>query len=331
MALTNSQYNEIMREYEQKQLASRDQLLKRYDAVYKLLPELKELDQTVSSLSLAQARKMLAGDTDALASLKNELHALTDKRIFILTSGGYPADYLEPVYCCPDCQDTGYINNKKCHCFKKIIIDTLYTQSNLQNILDRENFSTFSLDYYSQNFIDRKTGRSSLEIMQEALKICHEFIDHFGSSYQNLLFYGGTGVGKTFLSNCIAKELIDKSFSVIYYTISDLLEKCADHTFRHDPDAQDINEYIINCDLLIIDDLGTEMANSFTNSRLFTCLNERILRQKSTVISTNLGLDDIKTIYSDRIFSRITSNYKMLRLVGDDIRIQKKLMNREEH
>ena len=166
--------------------------------------------------------------------------------------------------------------------------------------------------------------------MQTALKVCHEFVDTFSAEFRNILLYGDTGVGKTFLSHCIAKELIDTSFSVVYFTAASLFDLFAQNTFgswdSHDMDAQ---EHIYDCDLLIIDDLGTELPNSFTVSQLFICLNERILRRKPTIISTNLALDDIQSIYSERTFSRISSNYTILRLTGDDIRIQKKLLQKK--
>ena len=231
-------------------------------------------------------------------------------------------------YQCPDCKDSGYIGTHKCHCFKKAIVDYLYTQSNLKDILDKENFSTCSLTYYSRNHIDPLTGRSSLESMETALNVCHNFVDTFSEEFHNILLYGDTGVGKTFLSHCIAKELMDSAYSVIYFTAAGLFDILAENTFgkRQNKDS-DVFEHIYDCDLLIIDDLGTELPNSFTVSQLFICLNERILRQKSTIISTNLALDDIKTIYSERTFSRISSNYTILRITGDDIRIQKKLLN----
>lgn len=195
-------------------------------------------------------------------------------------------------------------------------------------MLDRENFDTFSMEYYSNSHIDRLTGRSSREAIEIALKSCREFIDTFGTEFRNLLLYGDTGVGKTFLSHCIAKELLEQSFSVIYFTAAQLFDIFAKSTFRREEEAGADCDHIYSCDLLIIDDLGTEMSNSFTNSQLFICLNERILRKKSTLISTNLSLEDLKNIYSERVFSRITSAYTVLRLTGDDIRIQKKLMNR---
>ncbi len=328
MALTNSQYDQLMRIYEQKQLNNENRLRKHFEEVYSKVPELKALDDSISQLSVKQARKLLDGDDSALTALKEELHLLFERKHKLLDMNGYPEDYLKLHYSCPDCKDTGYIGNNKCHCFKKAIIDLLYTQSNLQEILEKENFDTCSLEYYSTNHIDSLTGRSSLDAMKTAIKTCREFTDTFSSEFRNILIYGDTGVGKTFLTHCVAKELIEKSFSVIYFTASQLFDIFAKSTFEKDAEAEIDYEHIYDCDLLIIDDLGTEFSNSFTTSQLFICLNERILRRNSTLISTNLALDDIKNIYSERVFSRITSAYTVLRLTGDDIRIQKKLLNR---
>ena len=329
MAINNTQYNAIFRNYEQRQIQNRNILEKRRRDVYKQLPELEEIHNTISSLSISQAHKLLNGDTNALAELKSQIKALVERKAHLLASAGYPADYLEPIYDCPDCKDTGYIDNQKCHCFQKAIIDLLYTQSNLQEILERENFDTFSFDYYSDNYIDPVTKRSSLEIMQNAFTHAHEFVDTFADEFRNLFLYGDTGIGKTFLSNCIAKKLIDKSFSVIYMTAHQFFDTMAKGKFDKDEIAEEMCEHFFDCDLLIIDDLGTELANSFTVSQFFLCLNERLLRKKSTIISTNLSLEALAEIYSERTFSRITSNYTMLKLTGDDIRIKKKLMNRE--
>lgn len=328
MALTNSQYDQIMHVYEQRRLDNEYRLRERFEKAYSLIPELEELDHSISALSVRQARKLLDGDDLALASLKEELHSLIRGKHKLLVSRGLPEDYLELHYTCPDCRDTGYIGDKQCHCLKKAVIGLLYEQSNLENILDKENFSTCSLDYYSRGHIDPKTGRSSLEAFRTALKVCHNFIDTFSTEFHNILLYGDTGVGKTFLSHCIAKELIDTSYSVIYFTAAQLFDIFAQSKFgRKQEQNPDIQDHIYDCDLLIIDDLGTELPNSFTVSQLFTCLNERILRQKPTIISTNLALEDIQSIYSERTFSRISSNYTILRLTGDDIRIQKKLLN----
>lgn len=329
MALNNSQYDAIIRIYEQKQLHNRNILDKRYETVYNQLPEIKTINESISYLSVNQARRLLDGDKHALQTLKEQIHELSERKRALLISGGFPSDYLEPVYECKDCKDTGYIDGKKCRCFQRAIIDLLYTQSNLKNILQEENFDTFSLMYYSDNHIDPATGRSSLSNIKTAYLTACEFVDTFADGFRNLFLYGDTGVGKTFLSNCIAKELIDRAYSVIYLTAFELFDTLAKSKFEKDEAAESMCEHIFDCDLLIIDDLGTEMSNTFTVSHLFLCLNERLLRRKSTIISTNLSLEALAEIYSERIFSRITSNYTMLKLTGDDIRIKKKLMNRE--
>lgn len=329
MALNNSQYDAIIRTYEQKQLHNRNVLDKHYEIAYAKLPNLQKIHQSMSELSVKQARKLLEGDDNALQELKAQIKELSKQAKALLVAGGFPANYLEPVYDCPDCKDTGYIDNKKCHCFQKAVIDMLYTQSNLKHVLLEENFDSFSFSYYSANHVDPKTGTSSLANMQKAYMAARDFVDTFGREFRNLFLYGDTGVGKTFLSNCIAKELIDKSHSVIYLSSFELFDTLAKSRFGKDDAATQMNEHIFDCDLLIIDDLGTELANSFTVSQLFLCLNERLLRRKSTIISTNLSLESLVDIYSERTFSRITSNYSMLKLTGDDIRIKKKLMKRE--
>lgn len=210
--------------------------------------------------------------------------------------------------------------------FPKAEIDLLYTQSNLTDILKSENFSTFRMDYYSSDYIDAVSHKSSLDMAKEAFTVCRSFSDHFGSEFQNLLIYGSTGVGKTFLTHCIARELMDRIHSVIYVTSSQLFDLLGNREFGTNQQDRQAGALLDDCELLIIDDLGTELTNSFTVSQLFICLNDRILQKKSTIISTNLSLNEIKSIYSERTFSRISSNYRLLRLVGDDIRIKKKLM-----
>ena len=203
----------------------------------------------------------------------------------------------------------------------------MYTDSNIRSILATENFSKFSFRYYSDDYIDETIGLSPLTNMQKVVAGCKSFIRHFDKKRDNLLLLGNTGVGKTFLANCIARELLDKGHTVIYLTsfrLFDILEK---YKFGKDEDstyeAANQFEYILDCDLLIIDDLGTELNNAFTNSQLYLIINERLLRHKSTVISTNLSLNNINTSYGERIFSRIVSSYQVHRIVGEDIRLHK--------
>ena len=331
MGLNNSQYQAIMRDYEQKRFRSHDRLTQHFKNVYEKLPEYQALDESISSLSVQYGKRLINGDENALASLKEELAILTKSKKELLKSAGFPADYLEPVYECEDCKDTGYIDGVKCHCFKKAVSRLLYSQSNLSEILSVENFDTFSVDYYSNNYIDNVSGRTSRELIEEALLVCKDFVRTFGSEHKNLFIYGDVGVGKTFLSNCIAKELLEEGFSVLYFSAPALFDVMAHHVFdKNDIDAHNMYEFIYDCDLLIIDDLGTEYTNSFVSSQFFSCINERLLDKRSTIISTNLSLDSLADQYTERAFSRITSKYTMLKIIGDDIRIKKKLLNREE-
>ena len=169
-----------------------------------------------------------------------------------------------------------------------------------------------------------------MESAQNAVEKSWNFIRNFGSAKDNLLIYGDTGVGKTFLTHCIAKELLDLSYFVLYFTAFDFFDLLSRNTFQKDAESADMASFIYECDLLIIDDLGTELTNSFISSQLFCCINERILNQKATIISTNLTMEDFLNTYSERTFSRVTSKYTMLKLVGNDIRIQKKLLGGKE-
>lgn len=331
MPLTNSQYNALMRVYEEKRAKSHDLANLHYERACQKIPELASIDASISSASLDQAKKLLAGDDTALASLKEDIRSLSDRRRRLLSDAGFPEDYLEQHFECPDCQDTGYVGTKKCHCFLKAIIDLFYTQSNLKGLLEQENFEHFNFDYYSSNYRDRLSGQNSRELATRAYQECMNFIHNFDTEHGNLLLFGNTGIGKTFLSHCIAKEVMDSLHSVLYLTASEFFDALLEKALTRNDESCLLYEQIHQCDLLIIDDLGTERNTDFVVSQLFVCLNDRILNRKSTIISTNLTLEEIKTNYTERTFSRISNHYKILRLAGDDIRIQKKLMYREEH
>lgn len=327
MALKNDQYNQILREYDSRKLKNKHDLDRRVAHAYSLIPELKLLEVELISLSAESGRMALRGDNSGLADLKSKLHDLQLQKQKLLLDNHLPADYLDMQYQCSKCQDTGYIGNEKCNCFKQAIADLMYSDSNIKTILSNENFSNFSFEYYSDDYIDEALGLSPLSNMQKVVASCKSFIKHFQTHRDNLLLIGNTGVGKTFLANCIAKELLDRGNTVIYLTafrLFDILEK---NKFSKDEEdsyaASNQFDYILDCDLLIIDDLGTEMNNAFTNSQLYLIINERLLRQKSTIISTNLSLPNINSVYGERVFSRIASSYSVQRIIGEDIRLHK--------
>ena len=328
MGLKNYQYNRILRDYDKKQLENKYELDLRTKNAYKKIPELQEIDDIIINTAINSAKLVLADDDTSkpIDDLKKTANTAKQRRQALLDSQGFPKNYLELQYQCKDCKDTGYIENDKCHCFKQSIVNILYSQSNIKNAIKKENFSKFSFDYYPDDYIDESTGLTPRQNMKKIVKTSKAFINNFDKCFQNLFIYGNTGVGKTFLTNCIAKELLDHSYTVVYLTAFQLFDILEKNKFNQDEESAEIQNqfnYILDCDLLIIDDLGTELTNAFINTQLYLCINERYLREKSTIISTNLSLDNINIKYSERIFSRIISNYSLLKIVGDDIRLKK--------
>lgn len=324
MSLSNLQYDELQRQYDARQLRNQRVLQERRAKIFAKYPRLKELEALTASASVQHARHLLDGDDSALEQLRLQLACYRKERAAILVSAGVDEHYFEPPYLCPDCKDTGFVDGRRCHCFEQAAIDLVYTQSKIRSILQEENFSHFCLDYYSDTKKNSATGLTYRETARNAVIESLAFIRQFDKEFHNLFLYGDTGTGKTFLSNCIAKELLDTGHSVIYFTAFQLFDILEKNKFQKDSKAEASMQHMFDCDLLIVDDLGTELANTFTVSQLFLCLNERILRKKATIISTNLGIDQLSTIYSERIFSRIVSSYTMIKLFGDDIRLQKK-------
>ncbi len=329
MSLTNQQYDALMREYDHKQMRNHHIVAQRTKELYSAIPELSSLDAQVAEASVSSIAAILkgkaSGSFDTTKSLLSELKA---KREVLIQSAGFPTDYLEAPYDCPDCKDTGFIGNERCHCFKQAAINIVYQQSNLDQILKKENFSSFDISLYDDTTPDSSLDPTPRATAQKAYDTALNFVHNFKEKGGNLLLLGQTGCGKTFLSNCIAKELLDQGVSVVYFTAFELFDIFEKQTFKKEVDVTDIHDHIFDCDLLIIDDLGTEFANSFTNSRLFQCLNERMLRGKSTIISTNYSLGQIRDQYSERITSRVISQYTIIHLKGDDIRIKKVISNK---
>lgn len=312
MPLTNKQYDAIMREYDQLQYQDYRQMCQRREEIFQKIPRVREIEEAISSISLAQAERLYDGDLGALEELKQKLSLLRREKESLLAGAGYSADCLEMQYQCPDCSDTGYIGRKKCHCFRAKEIRLLYSSSRLESMLEQENFSTLSFDVYDEE---------QKKAMPDIIRSCRQFVDSFDQSFSNLLLYGSVGTGKTFLSNCIAKELLDRGHSVIYFTSFQLFDLFS----GTNPELRRHQDALLESDLLILDDMGTELPNSFTVSKLFQILNERALAKRSTVISTNLSLREFRDIYSERTFSRITSSYTLLKFCGSDIRIRKKI------
>lgn len=312
---------ELMDMYEKIRTDENRKLMKRREEIKNKYPEILELDTTIQKLCLNLSMAALKGITDQneLNNIKEKITDLRAKKYEMLVSHGYNPDYLNLHYNCPKCKDTGFIGIDKCSCFKSKLIKLYYKDSDLEEAVKTNNFKNFNINLYSNHKLndERYTPRKNIEDILEY--ITGEYLPNFKNSNTNLLFYGNSGTGKTFLSWCIAKELLDKGFLVVYKTSDDLLRALKDIKFNNDTDLENL---LINCDLLIIDDLGSEQITDFSSTELFTLINKKILKNKKMLISTNLSLPLISKRYSERISSRIIGEFKLFKFFAEDIRIQ---------
>ena len=325
MALSNAEYDAVMRHYDDVREQKRRELELRRQTIYLKIPEIASLDDEIASASLKAAKERIADPLADLGSYHKELERISSRKKLLLKTYGYPEDALELQYECPLCRDTGLINGRHCSCFERTAAALFHGTPGLDRLLEEENFDRFSYDWYSDTVVDEATGRTPRETAAEAVKRARDLFSGEGIS-GNLYIYGNTGVGKSFLTHCIAKEALDQGLSVLYGSSGDLFDTFARAAFDKNAPRQDsVRALAGSTDLLIIDDLGTELTNTFTASELFRIINERILKHRSTVISTNLSLKELSGKYSERILSRITSDFTILKLIGDDIRILKTL------
>lgn len=326
MALNNGQYNEVMKIYEARQRKNRALLGERRQKIYAAVPRVADYESAISEAAAGLARAALLGHEQSERA-KKRLNELREERKMLLVACGYSPEDMEMTYDCPLCKDTGYTLGKKCKCFRQQEIALLYRESGLERQLEKENFDTFTDRYYDPKFlINRESGLTLPAYMAAVAERCRQFAHEFKEKGGNLLFTGPAGVGKTFLTHCIAKDLIEQSVSVVYMSAVELTDTMAAARVSGGDDAEAERRagLIRDCELLIIDDLGTELNNSMTNMELFRCLDERLKRGQSTVISTNLSPNELRDTYADRIASRINSAYQIIRFFGPDIREIKK-------
>jgi len=325
--MENPYLREILREYEIRRDNALFQQRLRQEEVYTKVPRIKEIDAEIAKTGLLIATSMLQNSQsyeESLNKIKTEMERLKREKAILMTENNIPLEYLDINYTCNICNDTGFLKNgAKCNCLKQELINRAYKMSGLQHVLERENFKTFDINIFSaEPFEGEKL--SPRENMLNILNRCEGFCINFDEdNEENLLFYGTTGLGKTFMCNCIAKSLLDRGKIVIYQTAFKILEIIEEHTFRKNPN-QDIDESNYNLlyesDLLIIDDLGTELTNTFTNTEIFNIINTRLFKRKKTIISTNLSLMEIAERYDNRTYSRVFGKFTPLKFYGPDLR-----------
>ena len=320
-------YKDILAEYDRLQSAAAAAQKDRQKEVYGRVPRLRAIEEEISQTGLRTVKIVLSSPARAeelTEKLRQRVEELKKEKETLLLQNGYPTDYLDIQYACPFCQDTGYIEGEKCACFQQKFVNRAYQLSNLKEVLERENFDFFDFRFYSP-VRDESRGMSPLENMKKILNVCVRFTANFDQEFTNLLLYGGTGLGKTFLCNCIAKDLLDRGRTVLYVTAGSLFKIVEDARFGRgeDEEPQDYMEDILSVDLFIIDDLGTEFSTVLTASELFHMVNSRLLERKPCIISTNMEPKDLAAQYSDRIVSRLAGNYEFLEFFGEDIRMKK--------
>lgn len=331
--MANNNLESLLIEYEQKRRIAEMKFEEKREAVYKKFPRLEEIDKQINQNSINKAMSVLK-NKNFTQDLDSENEKLRKEKQEILKKENI---ILEPEYECKTCKDTGYIQRKNgntvmCNCLKQKLLDLSYNQSNLSDI-KKENFENFKLERFSDevDFEKYKRRISPRKNMENIKNSSLKFIDNFDNlETKSLLFSGNTGLGKTYISNCIANELLKKGKTVLYQTAPVLLESVIDNKFNKykNQKSDDFYNNILTVDLLIIDDLGTESLNSMKVSELFTILNTRILnlnnKPTKTIISTNLTIEQIFKVYEERIGSRIAGYYDIYQFFGEDLRLKKK-------
>lgn len=319
----------VLRDMEREHTARAEQFAARRAEVYACLPRVHEIDRALSNTAAAVLHAALASGDDptaAVKQLKTRNLELQAERRRLLIQGGYAPDYLDETPLCPACGDAGYIGTQPCACLKARYAERLTQELSTSLPIHDQNFERFRMDYYSST-PDARIGISARENMEYNLSVCRTYADNFSLHAPNLLLYGSTGLGKTFLSSCIAKVVSEKGFSVAYDTAIRIFSSYESVKFSS-VDAADAARRIRKyeqCDLLIVDDLGTEMATAFTTSALYGLLADRLMHRRPMIINTNLLPAALETRYSPAIASRLIGEFKQLRFFGDDIRAQKRL------
>lgn len=332
--MNNSILNDLLKEYEQKKLEYSRDAEKRKEELYLSNPKLQEIDDKLSQISIDSAKAILKSNSkEILENLKKEIEKLRSEKANILKSINIPDEYLSVKCDCDICKDTGYIfeNGKSsmCNCLKQKIYNLEYNQKNTNNI-DDQTFDNFNINLFSDK-VDEKKYNSSIsprENISDIKNAIEDFILNFeNSETKNLIFSGGTGLGKTFLSNCIVNEILKKGKTVMYQTAPVMLENLISDLFSKPEDQTGISNNLLTVDLLVIDDLGTETMNSMKFTELYKVINTRLLNQNGkslkTIISTNLDLKGLFNTYDERLVSRFVGYYDIYRFYGDDIRLKK--------
>lgn len=321
-------YQKVKREFDAKRLNHLNELDRRREEVYQKCPRIREIELEIEQNGMRLTQMAIRGRQNVEADVEKmakQNAKLVDEKKTLLYANGFAEDYMTNVWDCPDCEDKGEQDFTFCHCFQKRLQEKAYEQSNMARMLQQQTFENFELAYYSGAAEDGQEGVSPRAQMEYIVSRCHQFAMQFGREEQrNLFMFGPTGQGKTFLSSCIAKTVMDRGYTVQYQTAGTLFSMIADSKFSsYDAPIKAEVDNLYQCDLLIIDDVGTEVITQYTVAVFFELLNSRMVSGKKLVLNSNLSLKELQDIYSQRIASRI-AEFEILRFIGNrDIRLMK--------
>ena len=290
---------------------------------YARVPRLRQIDLELRRSMTSAAREVFTAGGDgkgAMDAVRESNLALQQERQALIEAN-FEEGYLDDSPVCDHCGGSGYVGSTMCECLRELCRQEQKRELTFLNV-GKETFDQFRLDYYPDR-IDPKLGVNIRSVMERTLQICRRYAVEFTERSENLLFSGDTGLGKTFLSACIARAVADRGYSVMYESAGHLFSKMERAKFGGDEDARRETEKYSLCDLLIVDDLGTEMGGQFTTSALYTLINDRILAGKATIVSTNLTTEELEKRYSSAIASRLRGNYRRIAFIGEDIRLKK--------
>ncbi len=320
MGYNKSNFKMIREKYATKYRLARQSAEERTAEVEAAIPALSDVNRQIGALGASMFSVALKEGASGIETVKEKMEALRARRRTLLLENGYPEDYCTVKYECPLCGDTGYVDCKMCACMKRDLVMAAYETSGLGRLLSEQTFDNFNLDYYNGNPQYRQCMQINAAYMQ---RYAQTFSLPDGAP-ESLLLMGGTGLGKTHLSTAVARCVIDKGYDVRYVTAINLLADFEAKRFGSaGADADDATADYLSCDLLILDDLGTEVGNQFTLSCIYNLIDSRLNSGLPTVISTNLGQQELRSRYNDRVTSRLLGAFRLLFFRGTDVRIQK--------
>ena len=319
MGFNRQNYIRIKEEYNGKYLRAQENARMRRAEVQLAIPEIARVDREMSLVGFEIMEAAMRNDAQMLDAAKAKNLALSEKKRDLLEAAGYPRDYTEIKYECEACGDTGAIDNRMCSCMRRKLVEAGIESSGMGDLIRNQSFENFSLEYYKQS-------PDVLKRMSMIYNLLRKYAEDFDAKASgNIAMFGGTGLGKTHLSSAVARSVIERGYDVYYVGAQGMISDFEYNRFGNGSvvgSDGDLEKYT-ECDLLIIDDLGTEVSNQFTTSCLYNVINTRLNKKKQTIISTNLSQDEFRKRYWDRITSRVFGEYMILPFVGTDIRSQK--------